>query len=66
METVTELRKYFAEFGGFTGGWHTMLESFERYGDAAVSIAPKESWISKQFSDYCVSIGHGLVAIVLP
>lgn len=60
------------QFGGFTGGWNVLLESFEEaqgFGRRIAVSKPVQtgSWLAKQFGDLSneVEIGGGMSVVVI-
>lgn len=73
IETITDLRKHFVDFSGFSGGWNVLLESFEEAQSLSSSkIAVSKpvqtgTWLTEQCSGLAheVQIGGGMSVIVI-
>lgn len=54
MKTIKDIRDFYVNHGGFTGGWNVLLESFTEvqcYGPKLAISEPVQtgSWLTKQF-----------------
>ena len=72
INTVADLREHYVNFGGFTGGWNVLLETFKEVQAFGPKIAVSEpvqsgSWLTKQFENLSreVDIGGGMSIVVI-
>ena len=72
METITEIRKHYVEFGGSSGGWNVLLENFEAHQGYSHKIAvskpfPPQGWLKRELGELAreIEVGGGLVILVI-
>ncbi|MDO8668262.1 MAG: hypothetical protein Q7K35_04175 [bacterium] len=72
FNTTEDMRSYYSNFGGFSGGWSVLLENFRTEGSWGQKIGVSQpvftgSWITKQFEGvgHEVILGAGISVVVI-